>query len=63
MRSTGAYLGDRLEAYLVGVHNIELLEIQLVTFLSLNQVHFALLEFFQFNLSVQSRVTGCSQPS
>lgn len=41
------YLGERLEAYFVGVHDIELLEIQLITFLSLNQVFFPLWGFFQ----------------
>lgn len=47
MRSTVMYLGERLEAYFVGVHNIELLEIQLLTFLFLNQVFFPLWGFFQ----------------
>lgn len=47
MRSTVMYLGEWLEAYFVGVHNIELLEIQLLTFLFLNQVFFPLWGFFQ----------------
>lgn len=47
MTSTVTYLGERLEAYFLGVHNIELLEIHLITFLSLNQVHLPLWEFFQ----------------
>ena len=36
------YLGERLQACFVGVLNLELLEIQLITVPSLNQVHFPL---------------------
>lgn len=54
MRSTVTYLEERLEAYFVGVHNIELLEIPAYNF-SVSQVHFPLWEFLQIKSESRAR--------